>query len=249
MEYIIHKLSLNMHSSVSQTSLYVKTGDTHRKLRITLTDNGKVYRISDGCVAAFSANKDNGDTLYNACTIEDNAIVYEFTELTANVSGKMDCEIKLYDADNELITSPQFSIIVDDVVCNDKSVVASSEFSALTQLLTEINEARQELYEKIDDLHSLLDGAAKLSSVTLRVADWKQLAANRYYQEVEIDGVTENSRVDIHPSAIQLAVFHEQDIAFVTENEDGKVTVYCIGQKPTSDYTMQVTITEVIPNE
>ena len=39
--------------------------------------------------------------------------------------------------------------------------------------------------------------------------------------------------------------FYEKDITFVTENEGGVVTVYVIGQKPTNDYTIQVTITEV----
>lgn len=149
MEHIIHNLSLNMHSSISQTSLYVKSGDTKRKLRITLTENGKVYRISDGCKAVFSAKKDNGDTLFNDCTIEGNTIVYEFTAMTANVPGKIDCEIKLYDANNELITSPQFAIIVDDVVRNDEGVVASSEFSALTKLIADAIAVNKELNLKL----------------------------------------------------------------------------------------------------
>ena len=72
--------------------------------------------------------------------------------------------------------------------------------------------------------------------------------ANLYAQIVNIDGITEYSKVDINPSVEQLAVFYEKDIAFVAENEDGVVTVYCIGQKPTADYTIQVTITEVAVN-
>ena len=43
----------------------------------------------------------------------------------------------------------------------------------------------------------------------------------------------------------QLAIFYNKDLTFVTENEDGVVTVYAIGQKPTNDYTIQATITEV----
>ena len=54
------------------------------------------------------------------------------------------------------------------------------------------------------------------------------------------------SKVDLLPSVEQLAIFHNKDVAFVTENEDGVVTVYAIGDKPTSDYTMQVSITEVV---
>ena len=64
-------------------------------------------------------------------------------------------------------------------------------------------------------------------------------------ENIGIGGVTENSQVDLTPSVEQLAIFHNKDLAFVTENEDGIVTVYAIGQKPENDYTIQVTITEV----
>lgn len=70
--------------------------------------------------------------------------------------------------------------------------------------------------------------------------------ASPYSQVVNIEGVTVNSQVDLTPSVEQLAIFYDKDLAFVTENEDGVVTVYAIGQKPENDYTIQVTITEVV---
>lgn len=70
-------------------------------------------------------------------------------------------------------------------------------------------------------------------------------SGNLYSQVVDIDNVTSRSQVDLTPSVDQLAIFYEKDIAFVTENEDGIVTVYAIGQKPQNDYTIQVTVTEV----
>jgi hypothetical protein len=44
----------------------------------------------------------------------------------------------------------------------------------------------------------------------------------------------------------QLAIFYEKDITFITENDGGVVTVYVIGQKPQNDYTIPVSIVEVI---
>lgn len=85
---------------------------------------------------------------------------------------------------------------------------------------------------------------AKISEVTLFASKWIG-SASPYSQVVTIDGVTENSQVDLTPSVNQLVTFYEKDLAFVTENENGVVTVYAIGQKPTNDYTIQVTITEV----
>lgn len=86
---------------------------------------------------------------------------------------------------------------------------------------------------------------SKIGYVTLLASEWVEEDKHQYSQVVTIDGVTENSQVDITPSIEQLAIFYEKDLTFVTENEDGIVTVHAIGQKPTNDYTIQVTITEV----
>ena len=98
--------------------------------------------------------------------------------------------------------------------------------------------------KKIQILGSLSKTSAKIAYVDLPSANWVG-DVSPYSQVVQIDGVTENSQVDLTPSIEQLVVFYEKDLGFVTENEDGVVTVYAIGQKPENDYTIQVTITEV----
>lgn len=97
--------------------------------------------------------------------------------------------------------------------------------------------------EWIDSLGSR--ALPRIAEVTLLASAWTG-ENNLHSQVVSIDGVTEYSKVDLQPSIEQLAIFHEKDITFVTENEDGVVTVFVIGVKPTIDYTIQATITEVI---
>lgn len=84
----------------------------------------------------------------------------------------------------------------------------------------------------------------RLTEVTLPASAWVG-EASPYSQVVTIDGITEYSLVDLQPSVEQLTIFHEKDLAFVTENEDGVVTVYAVGDKPQNDYTIQATVTEV----
>lgn len=86
--------------------------------------------------------------------------------------------------------------------------------------------------------------SARIGEVVLLAENWEG-EGNLFSQIVAIDGVTENTQVDLTPSVEQLAIFYEKDLAFVTENEDGVVTVFAIGQKPQNDYTIQVTMTEV----
>ena len=86
--------------------------------------------------------------------------------------------------------------------------------------------------------------STRITYITLPSSAWVG-GAGHFGQVVDIDGVTENSKVDLQPSVEQLAIFHSKDIAFSTVNEDGVITVNVIGDKPTNDYTMQATITEV----
>ena len=89
--------------------------------------------------------------------------------------------------------------------------------------------------------------AKNINTITLASDNWVG-DVSPYSQVVEIPGVTDHSKVDLQPSAEQLTIFYEKDLSFVTENEDGVVTVFCIGQKPANDYTMQVVVTEVVYN-
>lgn len=88
-------------------------------------------------------------------------------------------------------------------------------------------------------------------SVTIKADKWEQASDDRWYQEVIVTNatITSKSKIDLQPDSNQLCTFHQKDLAFVTENENGKVLVYCVGQVPTSDYTIQATVTEVTTNE
>ena len=70
----------------------------------------------------------------------------------------------------------------------------------------------------------------------------------RYAQRVTVANavVTENSKIDLNPTPEMLVMFHEKDLTFVAENNNGVVFVYCVGQKPVNTYTIPVTITEII---
>ena len=86
------------------------------------------------------------------------------------------------------------------------------------------------------------------ASITLYADRWEQSESeNMWHQEVVVANatVTEYSKVDLQPNVEQMLVFYEKDLTFVTENDGGKITVYCIGQRPANDYTIQATITEV----
>lgn len=90
-----------------------------------------------------------------------------------------------------------------------------------------------------------ISSPSRVVNVSLPASKWAG-SGNLYSQVVSIDGITENSQVNLTPSVEQLSIFYEKDVTFITENDGGTVTVYVIGQKPTNDYTIKASIVEVI---
>ena len=136
-----YRFSLDIHDDHSNVCLYVKKGDTNsRKLYITLTEEGFPYEISEECYAVFTATKPDGKIVYNDCVIDDDTIIYELTPQTTASSGVMDCEIQLYGADDSLLTSPRFIIVVDDTVYDTETeIVSTDEYKALLELVSKVS--------------------------------------------------------------------------------------------------------------
>lgn len=86
--------------------------------------------------------------------------------------------------------------------------------------------------------------AVNITEINLPASAWEG-DASPYSQEVHIDGATVYSKVDLLPSAAQLEELRSVDLALTTENDDGVITVYAIGEKPLNDYTLQAAVTEV----
>lgn len=134
-----YKISLDILEGQSQYALPMKKGDTSRVIYITLREGAAPYEIGADCFAVFSGKKPDGTVLENNCVISGNTIIYAITPQTSAASGLVDCEIKLYGADSALVTSARFSIIVDERAVGEEQVESTSEFTALTNLYSDIN--------------------------------------------------------------------------------------------------------------
>lgn len=86
---------------------------------------------------------------------------------------------------------------------------------------------------------------ALLTSISLPASAWVG-TASPYSQVVNIDGTTRRSLIELQPSVEQLEDFQETVLALTTENNEGVITVYAIGDKPTKDYVIQATVMEVV---
>lgn len=107
------------------------------------------------------------------------------------------------------------------------------------------NKAIAILAEAQKNIETIVNNKAdKISTISLPASNWME-ATNIYSQVVAVVGATANSKVDICPAPEQLVELQNAGITLVAVNEDGVVTVYAMNNKPTVDYAMQVTLTEV----
>ncbi len=137
------------------------------------------------------------------------------------------------------------SILCDSGAPADPTPDVYAQLMEMLENGVSAEQIKQTVTEYLEENPVETGSKATIGVVDLLADKWVG-SGNLYSQIVTIDGVTENSQVDLTPSVEQLVVFYEKDLTFVTENEGGVVTVYAIGQMPTNDYTIQVTITEVI---
>ena len=258
MNYSTYRFTLDIYKTGSQIMLQTKKGSTGRRLLMSLTEGVLPYVIADDCYAVFRANKPDGTIIYNDCIIENNVIVYDVTLQTVAVAGLLECEVTLYDVNGKQITSPNFNIVVEETTQADDDIESSDEFSALTNIIGKLGNIDYLIKKEVEKAveaaiqnGGIVPGDGIVGSCSKRIVDIELLAENwegdtsPYSQVIEIDGTTENSQVTLTLDSDQYMVFYEKDVAFVTENVDGVITVYSIGQKLQNDYTIQAIVEEV----
>ena len=84
----------------------------------------------------------------------------------------------------------------------------------------------------------------RITTISLPKASWTG-SSSPYYQTVTINTVTPATKIELNPTVAQIVSLQNDDIALMAENDGGIAKVYSFGGKPSSDMTIQVTLTEV----
>ena len=61
----------------------------------------------------------------------------------------------------------------------------------------------------------------------------------------KLENISNRSRIDLYPSGENLTALRKMGCGLVIKNEDGTVTAYAMGSRPTQDITIQAAIVEV----
>ena len=150
MQKVVHRLRLDLERPGIQAVSYMRKGDTlSRRMVLSLYEQGKPYRIEDGVTARIRGKKSDGTILYNDCFVQDNCIVVDVTTQMLAALGEVECELNLYGTSNALLTTPRFSIVVEDVLLADGQLESQNEFTAMTKATEEM----KTLYNTVDEAY------------------------------------------------------------------------------------------------
>lgn len=179
MERALTYITLDVQKIDSGQLIKAKRGDSARRLVVSLTNRGRPYIPGEGVTAVFYERKPDGNPCFNEAQIDGCTVTYDFTGQTTNVVGLAACEIRLYDAVGQLLTSPRFEMLVDATEYQEGDVPDSSpEYTALTEMVSKGTELIRDLTDVQAGLEPIRDAAIEAAEAAERSAAASEASAN-----------------------------------------------------------------------
>ena len=141
-------------------------GDVNsRFVRVTILSSGKPFTAPQDAKAVIRCKKPDGAVVFNDATInDDGTITAPLSAQTLAVAGNCRCEISLYGTTGEVLTTVSFVIKVTPASVMDGEVESSSEFSALSKALADVNQSADTAAAALESATQALDGLEKVET-------------------------------------------------------------------------------------
>lgn len=244
MEYTT-SMKLDVNPTGVPPVVRVKQGDgSARLLQIQLQKDGVNWTPESGLAYLFRCQKPDGhavleDSLTQDAELERYLVVnqgsgviqIELIEQTATAVGVCRCDLCLIKDEKVLSTIP---FVIEVIASPNVATLAVStdDFRTMTNAIAE--------------LADLLDEVMPVISTLTLSTSWNG-SASPYSQAVTVSGynVTAHTKVDLYGSADVIATMKTQRTdEIMVVNNDGVLTAYAVGEKPTSAMTVQASLSE-----
>ena len=136
MEHVEHRIKLDLMKAGLQGQVIVKKADSDsRKINIFLSSAAGPYNMKDITSAILRAEKPDGKVMFNSCTVCEDRLEYIITTQTVAATGTVTCEITLMSSTGQVLVTPQFEIIVADIIYSDTEIESTNEYTALEEAI------------------------------------------------------------------------------------------------------------------
>ena len=123
------------------------------------------YKKPDGTAGFYDALPDNSP----AITVSGNTVTVELVEQVLTVAGRVHCEINMYNAASEKLTTFTFEIAVEESVLTDAEIVSSDYYNVLT---AEIAKALQAVTDATEQAENAAQSAQEAADSAAMSKDW-----------------------------------------------------------------------------
>ena len=123
------------------------------------------YKKPDGTAGFYDALQDNSP----AITVSGNTVTVELVEQVLTVAGCVHCEINMYNAASEKLTTFTFEISVEESVLTDAEIISSDYYNVLT---AEIAKALQAVTDATEQAENAAQSAQDAADNAAMSKDW-----------------------------------------------------------------------------
>jgi len=234
---VTKNITLDLLETGSPVIIKAKQNDRNtRYIAAHLYVDGLAYPVPSGTEIAFRYKKPDGtagfyDTLTDnspAITVSGNTVTVELVEQVLTAAGCVHCEINMYNAASEKLTTFTFEISVEESVLTDAEIISSDYYNVLT---AEIAKALQAVTDATEQAENAAQSAQNAADSAAMSKDW---AAG---QPVTYSG-----------APVSIAYAGAQRIASITaygENAQGGTTEAPVALSGISSVTVNDDVTEL----
>lgn len=175
---VTKNITLDLLETGSPVIIKAKQNDRNtRYIAAHLYVDGLAYPVPSGTEIAFRYKKPDGtagfyDALQDnspAITVSGNTVTVELVEQVLTVAGCVHCEINMYNAASEKLTTFTFEISVEESVLTDAEIISSDYYNLLT---SEIAKALQAVTDATEQAENAAQSAQEAADSAAMSKDW-----------------------------------------------------------------------------
>ena len=175
---VTKNITLDLLETGSPVIIKAKQNDRNtRYIEAHLYVDGLAYPVPSGTEIAFRYKKPDGtagfyDTLTDnspAITVSGNTVTVELVEQVLTAAGCVHCEINMYNAASEKLTTFTFEISVEESVLTDAEITSSDYYNVLT---AEIAKALQAVTDATEQAENAAQSAQDAADSAAMSKDW-----------------------------------------------------------------------------
>ena len=175
---VTKNITLDLLETGSPVIIKAKQNDRNtRYIAAHLYVDGLAYPVPSGTEIAFRYKKPDGtagfyDALPDnspAITVSGNTVTVELVEQVLTAAGCVHCEINMYNAASEKLTTFTFEISVEESVLTDAEIISSDYYNVLTAEITKALQAVTDATEQAENAAQSAQDAADSAAMS---KDW-----------------------------------------------------------------------------